>query len=59
MLAEISGKVKELDELRKIGMRADYDEVMKVYVKLSKLSSKYYSLIPVSESKDEVIRPIN
>lgn len=59
VLAEISGKIKELDELKKIGMRADYDEVMKVYVRLSKLSSKYYSLIPTSEAKDELVKPIN
>lgn len=32
---------------------------MKCYVSLSKLSSKYYSLIPVAESKDELIKPIN
>lgn len=39
VLAEISGTIKELDELRKIGIRADYDEVQKVFVRLGKLSS--------------------
>ena len=26
---------------------------------LSKLSSKYYELVPMSEQKDEVVRPIH
>lgn len=45
-MAEISGHIKELDELRKVGMRADYDTVMKVMSKLGDLSSNFYTLIP-------------
>ena len=42
ILAEISAAVTELGELRKLGMRADYDDTMRVMSKLSDLSSKYY-----------------
>jgi len=39
VLAEISGQIKGLEELRKLGMTADYDTVMKVFTRLSDLSS--------------------
>ena len=39
VLSEISAQIKELDELRKLGMTADYNTLMKVFSKLSDLSS--------------------
>ena len=42
ILTQISTSVTELAELRKIGMRADYDDTMRVMSKLSDLSSKYF-----------------
>ena len=58
VLSEISGHIKELEELRKLGMTADYESLMKVFSKLSDLSSQYYSLIPVKEQKDALVKPI-
>ena len=46
ILSKISIAVHELADLRKLGMRADYDQIMSVMSKLSDLSSKYYQLIP-------------
>ena len=42
ILTQISTSVKELAQLRKIGLRADYDDTMRVMSKLSDLSSKYF-----------------
>ena len=46
ILSKISVHVKQLAELRKQGMRADYDEVMATMREMSDLSSKFYQLIP-------------
>ena len=58
VLNDISKTIKELDELKKFGMRADYDEVNDVMSRLSDLSSKYFQLIPHKCEKDQIIRPI-
>ena len=42
MLLQIHAALKELTELRRLGLRAEYDDIKKVYVKLADLSSKYY-----------------
>lgn len=58
ILKDISAVVTEMDELKKIGMRADIDEVEAVKSKCAKLSSSFYELIPYSEGKNEVTQPI-
>ena len=40
-------------------MRAQYDDVMRIYVKLSDLSSKFYQLIPQKVNDKEVVRPMS
>ena len=42
ILKLIAAQIEKLTELRMKGMRADFDEVMKVMSELSDLSSKYY-----------------
>ena len=58
VLGEISKQIKELDELRKVGLRADYDQMMAVFGKLASLSGRYYSLVPQKIGENEVAKPI-
>lgn len=39
-------------------MKADFDEVAKVKGVISKISSEFFQLIPKTEHKDEITRPI-
>ena len=50
--------MKKLEELRKLHMRADYDAVAAAKTIISKISSEFFMIIPKSEHKDDVIRPI-
>ena len=58
ILSKLSVSITELAELRKLGMRADYDEIMVVMSMLSELSSKYYQLIPKKVAPDSIVKPI-
>ena len=58
ILLQIKAAADELTAQRQLGMRAQYDDVMAIYVKLSDLSSKFYQLIPQKEGEKEVIRPM-
>lgn len=59
VLAELSDLIKKLDDLKKIGLQADYEEVESVTGEISRVSSKYYELIPFSEGKDTITKPIS
>jgi hypothetical protein len=39
-------------------MKADFDEAQRIQNELADLSSQYYELIPMSEHKDSITRPI-
>lgn len=58
LLYQISEAIKELLELRKAGMKADYDEFTRIMGVLARHSSNFYSLIPMKEKEDAVTRPI-
>ena len=58
ILSKISVHVKQLAELRKQGMRADYDEVMATMREISDLSSKFYQLIPKKQANEFIVKPI-
>ena len=58
ILQQISVAITKLADLRKLGMRADYDEIMTVMSQLSDLSSKYYQLIPKKAAEDAIVKPI-
>ena len=59
VLKDIKTEINALDELRKLGMRADVDEVEKVMSRLAKLSSSFYELVPINEQKTDVTKPIS
>lgn len=44
--------------LKNLGMKADYDAVAAANDTISKISSEFFQIIPMSEHKDDVIRPI-
>ena len=58
VLNKLAPVVKELEELRKKHMNADFEEVARVKSVISKISSEFYSIIPKSEHKDDIIKPI-
>ena len=58
ILKDLSIVIKEIEELRKKGMQADLDEVDSVKSRAASLSSKFYRLIPFSEGKNDITRPI-
>lgn len=58
VLKDIAKGIAEVDELRKLGMRADIVEFTRIMEHLAKLSSTYFELVPMAEQKDQVIKPI-
>jgi len=58
VLKGVATTLGELEELRKLGMRASIEEVNDVMVRLADLSSSYYELVPMAEQKDNITKPI-
>ena len=59
ILIQTKRVVNELEELRKEGLKADQNKVEAVNAAIQKHSNDFYRLIPLSEHKDSITRPMN